>query len=218
MDDRNRSTISPKPPLVTSYDRVAAEYTARIADELDGKPLDRALLRAFAEQVRGPIWDLGCGPGHVAAFLASLGTAVEGVDLSSGMVAQARQRHPNLSVRQGDLRDLAIPAATLGGIVAFYSIIHLDPTDLVPAFQEWWRALRPEGRVLVAFHSGDTVVHLDTWWDQPVDLDFRFLPLAHVSAALQQAQFHIEAELVRAPYPQVEHPSQRAYILARKDG
>jgi hypothetical protein len=37
-----------------------------------------------------------------------------------------------------------------------------------------------------------------------------------VSAALQQAQFHIEAELVRAPYPQVEHPSQRAYILARK--
>ncbi|NTW01249.1 MAG: hypothetical protein HGA19_08035 [Oscillochloris sp.] len=70
--------------------------------------------------------------------------------------------------------------------------------------------------MLIAFHSGNTVVHLTTWWDQPVDLDFHFLQPANAVAALQQAQFSIEAEITRAPYSQVEHPSQRAYILARK--
>jgi SAM-dependent methyltransferase len=205
-------------PLSTSYDQVASEYTARIADELAAKPLDRALLQAFAEQAGalGPVADLGCGPGHVAAFLAGLGAAVEGFDLSSGMVAQAQRRYPALSFRQGDLRALAVPDATFGGIAAFYSIIHLTPAELVPTFQEWRRALRPGGYVLVAFHSGDSVVHLDTWWDQPVDLDFHFLPADTVAAALEQARFSIAATVRRAPYPEVEHPSERVYLLARK--
>jgi len=34
---------------------------------------------------------------------------------------------------------------------------------------------------------------------------------------LHQAQFTIEAVVRRAPYPDVEHQSQRAYIAARKD-
>jgi SAM-dependent methyltransferase len=205
-------------PLSTSYDRVAAEYTAQIADELAGKPLDRALLRAFAEQVGtlGPICDLGCGPGHVAAFLAAAGGAVEGIDLSNGMIEQARRRYPTIAFHQGDMRSLAIPHATYGGIIAFYSIIHLAPSELVATFREWWRVLRPAGRVLVAFHIGDTVVHLAEWWQQPVDLDFRFLQPEDVATALQQAHFTVEALLRRAPYPGVEHPSERAYLLARK--
>ena len=205
-------------PVSTSYDRVAAEYTARIADELAGKPLDRALLHAFAEQAGalGPIVDLGCGPGHVTAFLASAGVAVEGIDLSSGMIAHAQQRYPTLAFRQGDLRSLAVPDATFGGITAFYSIIHLAPSELVPTFHEWWRVLRPAGYVLAAFHNGDTVVHLDTWWDQPVDLDFRFWQADTVATAFQQAHFSIEATVRRAPYPDVEHPSERVYLLARK--
>jgi ubiquinone/menaquinone biosynthesis C-methylase UbiE len=204
--------------LLTSYDQVAADYTARIADELAGKPLDRALLHAFAEQVGtlGPVADLGCGPGHVAAFLAATGVEVAGIDLSSGMIAQAQQRYPSLAFHQGDMRSLAVADATFGGISAFYSIIHLTEDELVPTFVEWWRVLRPTGSVLVAFHIGDTVVHLNEWWQQSVDLDFRFLPVASVTAALLQAQFIIQAVLERSPYPNVEHPSQRAYVLARK--
>lgn len=204
--------------LPTSYDRVAADYTARIANELAGKPLDRALLHAFAEQAGalGPVADLGCGPGHVAAFLAAAGAAVVGFDLSSGMIDQARRRYPALDFRQGDLRSLDAADATYGGVIAFYSIIHLAEGELDPAFAEWRRALRPGGLALVAFHIGDSVVHLDEWWDHPVDLDFRFLPVEWVTSALERAQFTIEALLQRSPYPGVEHPSQRAYVLARK--
>ena len=160
--------------------------------------------------------DLGCGPGHVAALLAASSVEVEGIDLSSAMIAQAQQRYPTLTFHQGDLRSLAAADATFGGITAFYSIIHLAEGELIPTFQEWWRVLRPAGLALVAFHIGDTVVHLDEWWQQPVELDFHFLPVESVTAALAQAQFTIEAITQRAPYPGVEHPSQRAYMLARK--
>jgi SAM-dependent methyltransferase len=201
-----------------SYDRVAADYTAQIAGELAGKPLDRALLLAFAEQAGalGPICDLGCGPGHVAAFLAAGAANVEGVDLSAGMIEQARRRYPSIAFRQGDMRSLDVPDGAFGGICAFYSMIHLQPSELAPAFGEWRRALCPGGLVLVAFHIGDTVVHLEEWWEQPVDLDFRFLQPEVVAAALQEAQFTVEALLRRAPYPGVEHPSERGYLLARK--
>jgi hypothetical protein len=51
-----------------SYDAVAASYAEALSDELSRKPLDRALLAAFAEQVRevgrgeARVWDVGCGP------------------------------------------------------------------------------------------------------------------------------------------------------------
>jgi predicted TPR repeat methyltransferase len=79
-----------------SYDAVAAAYADAFSDELRRKPLDRALLAAFAEQVRqhaparGRVWDIGCGPGHITAFLAGLGLDAAGIDLSGGMVAQAK--------------------------------------------------------------------------------------------------------------------------------
>ena len=74
-----------------SYDAVAAAYAEALSDELARKPLDRALLTAFAEQVREVgrgetrVWDVGCGPGHVTAFLAGLGVRAAGVDLCAAL-------------------------------------------------------------------------------------------------------------------------------------
>ena len=58
-----------------SYDSVAEVYAAGFRDELAAKPLDRALLACLAEQAEhgAPIADLGCGPGHVAAWLTGRG-------------------------------------------------------------------------------------------------------------------------------------------------
>ena len=66
-----------------NYDAVAASYAAHFSDELDRKPFDRVMLSWLAERVAAqafpgsaPICDLGCGPGHVAAHLTSLGAPV----------------------------------------------------------------------------------------------------------------------------------------------
>jgi hypothetical protein len=41
--------------------------------------------------------------------------------------------------------------------------------------------LRTGGRVLVSFHVGSEVRHLEQWWGQAVDIDFRFLEVADVA-------------------------------------
>ena len=79
--------VDPLDATRRSYDAVASTYEALFGDELAGKPLDRALLAAFAQTVSGPVADLGCGPGHVTAHLHDIGCQATGVDLAPEMVA-----------------------------------------------------------------------------------------------------------------------------------
>lgn len=88
----------------------------RIADELAGKPFDREQLNRLAEVAVGRICDLGCGPGHIAAYLRERGAAVLGIDISAGMVAQARQRYPDIEFRQGKMAALDVADDSGGGI------------------------------------------------------------------------------------------------------
>ena len=149
-----------------SYDAVAEQYVASFGGELAGKPLDRALLACLLEQSGqdAPVADLGCGPGHAAAWLASGGAAVAGIDLSPGMIAVGRREYPQVDFREGDFLALPAAAGEFAAVVALYSIIHLAPGELRGAFAEMCRVLRPGGLVLVAFHAGTEVRHLDQWW------------------------------------------------------
>ncbi len=93
-----------------AYDTVAADYAELLSTELAAKPLDRALLAAFAELAQaagvGPVADLGCGSGCVTAHLHSLGLSAFGVDLSPAMITVARRAHPGLQFDVGSMTAL----------------------------------------------------------------------------------------------------------------
>lgn len=201
-----------------SYDRVAGEYARRIAGELANKPLDRALLDAFADCVRGagPVADLGCGPGHVARYLADRGADVVGLDLSPEMVAQARTLHPGIRFVVGDLAALEAADGAWAGAVAYYSLIHLPRGAVAAALREIARALRPGASLLVAFHVGDETRHMDEWWGHPVNIDFVFFGTDEMTAWLREAGFTVGEVTEREPYPNVEAQTRRAYVLATK--
>jgi ubiquinone/menaquinone biosynthesis C-methylase UbiE len=200
-----------------SYDAVAENYVTGFRDELAHKPLDRALLACLIEQAEKglPVADLGCGPGHVSAWLARNGMTAVGVDLSAGMIAVGRREYPEVEFREGDF--LALPATDgeFGAVVALYSIIHLEPGELGRAFAEIHRVLRPSGLLLVAFHIGSEVRHTAEWWGHAVDVDFRFFQPLDIAEALEAAGFVVEARLERTSYPE-EIETRRAYLLARR--
>ncbi len=202
----------------TSYDRVAADYVQRIFEELAHKPLDCQLLDRFAARVRGTgsACDLGCGPGHVARYLHERGVEVIGIDLSPVMVRHARELNPEIAFRQGDMRSLNIEDETWVGVAAFYSIIHIPRAKVVEALSEIKRVLRPGGLLLLAFHIGDDVLHLDDWWGHQVSLDFVLFHPEEMTGFLESAGFEIEETVEREPYPDVEHQSRRAYVFATR--
>ena len=201
-----------------SYDRVADEYVRHIFEELQHKPLDRQLLDRFADRIRdvGSACEIGCGPGHVARYLHERGVEMVGIDLSPGMIEQARRLNPGIEFRQGDMLALDAANESWAGIVAFYSIIHIPRSEMSKALAELRRVLRPGGTLLLAFHLGDDSVHLDEWWGQKVSLDFFFFRSEEMISYLREARFEIEETIEREPYPDVEHQSRRCYIFARR--
>ena len=211
--------MSPAPEQVRAfYDTVAAEYAAHFADELDHKPLDRQLLERFADEVRGtgPVYDLGCGPGgQTTAFLHALGVEVRGMDISPAAVDEAGRRHPGITFQVGDMLALPLPDGAAAGGVAFYSIVHFTPDQLPTAFGQMHRVMRDGAPLLISFHVGDEVVHVDELFGVRASLDFVFHPPKDVEAALRAAGFAEVETIVRDAYPQ-EHPSRRAYVFARK--
>lgn len=205
--------------LQDGYSRVAAAYANECYGELAHKPLDRTLLKHFAQDVqgRGPVCDLGCGPGQIARFLRDSGVdEVFGIDIAPGMVEQASKLSPDIPFRQGTMLALDGAGGSWAGIAAFYSIIHIPREQVVNALGEMLRVLRPGGLLLLTFHIGQETIHLDDWWDEKVSIDFFYFELAEMQNYLSAAGFEIEAVIERWPYKGVEYPSRRAYIFARK--
>jgi SAM-dependent methyltransferase len=190
------------------------------------KPLDRALLTAYAEQLqerfgaRAFICDAGCGPGHVGAFLAGLGLSVTGVDLSPAMVARARMLFPALTFEVGTMTALAAADGRWEGLIAFYSVIHLtSDAEVRAAMREFHRTLVDGGLLLIAVHlgeHGDVTEHSEEMLGVGVDMDFRLFDADWFAQEVVAAGFTLEARLLRAPYPDVEVQTNRAYLLARR--
>jgi SAM-dependent methyltransferase len=198
------------------YSRVAAEYARQFFHELDNKPLDRQLLDRFAAETmgKGPVCDMGCGPGEVARYLKDKGADARGVDLSAGMVRQAKLLNPDIPFQHGNMLALDVPDGSWAGIAAFYSLIHIPRERIVEALRELRRVLMPGGVLLCTFHIGEGMVHTSEWWGETLSIDFNFYLPAEMESWLREAGFQTIETILRDPYPDVEHQSQRAYLFA----
>ncbi|MFJ8804404.1 class I SAM-dependent DNA methyltransferase [Streptomyces sp. NPDC102487] len=199
-----------------SYDTVAASYAELIKLDLKGMPYDRAMLGEFMELVRdsGPVGDLGCGPGHVTAYLAASGVPAFGIDLSPGMVEIARKKNPELRFEVGSMAALELPDAGLGGVVSWYSIVHMALEQLPTVFAEFFRVLTPGGHLLLAFKAGDRKSPLNHAYGHDVSLTVYWQSPERVAELLEQAGFAVQARLIRAPGEMDKGP--QAFVLARR--
>jgi SAM-dependent methyltransferase len=202
----------------TSYDTVAADYADLVRDAVAGLPYLRTALALFAGSVRaaggGPVADVGCGPGHVTAHLHELGVDAFGIDLSPGMIEIARRDHPHVRFETGSMTELDLPVASVAGLLAWQSLIHV-PDDEVPAvFGRFHRAVRPGGPVQLLFHAGDTSrLKTEGYGGHPMKVHVHRRRPEKVAGWLRDAGFTVEAELVLTPYAE----SSQAVVFARRE-
>jgi ubiquinone/menaquinone biosynthesis C-methylase UbiE len=203
--------------IIDCYNKTAKLYAAKFMDELSHKHLDRILLRAFAaENIHSGRWiDLGCGPGQTTKFISDCGIKeLVGTDLSPEMIATAKEINPQLRFETADMLNLPYADHIFSAAIAFYAIVHFDKKQLAKAFKEIRRVLTKDAQFLFSFHAGDQVVHLDSFLEQEVDIDFYFFDTIQVVQLLQENGFQIIDVLERQPYKDIEYPSKRAYIWA----
>ncbi|MET8847350.1 class I SAM-dependent methyltransferase [Amycolatopsis sp. NPDC004625] len=199
----------------TSYDTVAESYAEFVSDALDRQPYLKAALTLFAAQVDGPVLDAGCGPGHFTAYLASLGVDAAGIDLSPGMVGLARRAHPELRFEVGSMTDLALPDASVAGVLASWSLIHV-PDEAVPvALEQFHRVLRPGGLLAVGYHVGaGTRLKTQGYGGHPMKVNVHLRQPWWLARRVRDAGFRVEAEWLLDPEAEVS----QAILFARSQG
>ncbi|HEX4829880.1 MAG TPA: class I SAM-dependent methyltransferase [Trebonia sp.] len=202
-----------------AYDAAAPAYAELFRDSLRDSPLDRAILGAFAEVMRASgerqVADLGCGPGHVTAYLHELGLAAFGVDASPAMIKLARQAYPGLRFDVGSMAALDIPDGMLGGVLSRWSIIHAPPRELPVILAEFHRVLAPGGHLLLGFSASGDPAHATQVFDHAVTPAYRWWP-DHLASMLRASGLAEVARMVREPQPADRRQFREVQLLARK--
>jgi len=156
-----------------AYGARAAEYIELLGTIESTSATDREAIGTWAARVDGTILDIGCGPGQWTGWLHAQGHAIEGIDPVDEFIAHARRRFPDVPFRSGTADAVDIPDGSLGGVLAWYSLIHLDPSDLGRALAEFARVLAPGGALMMGFFAGERVepfIHaVTTAWFWPVN-------------------------------------------------
>ncbi|MET3960288.1 SAM-dependent methyltransferase [Marmoricola sp. OAE513] len=148
--------------IATAYDGRADEYIELFGSIDQLSPLDRGSIESWSRDIAGLVLDAGCGPGHWSAFMAEATRGdVLGVDASPVMIASARRRFPNARFVVGDLTALPLAGGVVSGILAWFSLIHMEPDELSVALGEFARASSPGCSLLLGYFEGTPRVAFD---------------------------------------------------------
>jgi len=122
------------------------KMAAGLLDLLEAKPGEHIL-------------DLGCGTGHLTAQIAATGAIVVGIDRSSDMIQQAREKYPALRFEVMDAREIAFQESF--DAVFSNATLHWvkEPARVIGGIA---KALRPGGRFIAEFGGKGNVGELMT--------------------------------------------------------
>lgn len=208
------------PATRDAYDAVAVRYAQQFTDTLRDRPVERALLVAFAELVRAggndEVADLGCGPGHITAHLRGLGLRAFGVDASTAMIELAREANPDLRFEVGSMAALDVADGALGGVLSRYSVIHTPPGELPAVVAEFARVLAPGGQLLISCFATDDPSIPTQSFDHSVVTAYRWSP-DRLVRLLRDVGVSEVARVLCEPKPTDKRQFQELQLLAAKN-
>lgn len=191
------------------YNRRAIEYIEALGSVEQMATPDRELISEWRDSCSGPLLDAGCGPGHWTELLSQDGRDVLGVDLSEEFIGHARAAYPDVNFERGDFRRLPLQSHSLGGILAWYSLIHTEPSAVPQILEEFARVLRPGGSALLGFFGGTDGEE----FDHAVSRAY-FWSLEGMNNALKAAGFKV----VESHQRTVPGSRPHAAVIARRPG
>ncbi|TDC75118.1 class I SAM-dependent methyltransferase [Actinomadura sp. 7K507] len=184
-----------------------------LAPKFDATPFrtPESILDATTDALRpfGPFGqglDVCCGTGAGMRTLRPLCQGrVTGVDFSAGMLAQAREAHPDAEWVRADVRDLPF-TESFDLAVTFGALGHLLPAERPALFAGVHRALRPGGLLAFPIGAPPPVTSAQYWallgfdlamrvrnavWRPPFVMYYRTMPLHEVRDELTAAGFTV---------------------------
>jgi trans-aconitate methyltransferase len=137
------------PETLQAYDRAPIDFS----DEWHQQPAPvdlHALVKEFFAP--GSTADIGCGSGRDTAWLKANGYDAVGYDPSSGLIAEARRRHPEVSFEEAGLPELhGVEDASLTNVLCETVIMHLGADLIVASVRRLLSILEPGGTLYLSW-------------------------------------------------------------------
>jgi ubiquinone/menaquinone biosynthesis C-methylase UbiE len=148
-----------------SYDDFSEQYAQTWGKNWQSE--DKVWIDEFLSHLpkKASIIDVGCGTGHVLQYCAANQFKVTGVDVSEGMLSQAKQQVPQAQLVQMNADSLSFPTNTFDGLISRYVLQHLNEVD--QAIAECYRVLRPKGFAYLVIHVSNTETLDESWYSFP---------------------------------------------------
>jgi len=175
--------------------------------------------------------DVCCGTGAGMLVLRPLCRGrLTGVDFSAGMLARARDAHPDVTWVRADARALPF-AGDFDLAVSFGALGHFLPRERPAVFEGVYRALRPGGLFAFPIGTPPPRTSLSHWvalgfdvamrlrnavWRPPFVMYYRTSPLPAVGRDLAAAGFTVRAEVLTALGRRRDGSPRCRLILAAK--
>lgn len=175
-EDSESATRSSRSPGHVEYDRIARTYDRRYAHS----PMHgvASALRSRARALEAvDLLEVGCGTARYLADLPPGAARRCGLDLSTGMLEQARQRGADLQLLQARAGQIPFADGVFDLVFCVNAIHHFDHPGVF--VREAYRSLRPGGVLAVIGsdpHDGQGAWYIYDYFEDTLQTDLRRFP------------------------------------------
>jgi ubiquinone/menaquinone biosynthesis C-methylase UbiE len=198
----------------TVFGKIAQKYT----DEYFDDDSDFPHIARFLSNVKpgGKILDIACGPGMLTKHLIDQGFAAQGIDLSTEMIAIARQKVPRAKFQVMDMRSLDFPDGYFDGLLITYGLIYVTSSELAATLKEFNRVLQLGGSIFMINQEGESD-HTEQEAMKPDEtLYVNFFNPDSLKSALSSAGFQITSQELAPTDNAAVMAKNIIYTVARK--
>ncbi len=178
----------------SAYDRIAAHFAqanAAMPPEIEAAA-GRLLARVKERGSTAPVLDLGCGTGRDLAWFAAHDLKALGCDLSTGMLAQARQV-TRAALCQMEMRSLGWASGSFQAVWCCAALLHLPKQAAPRALAEIARVLLPGGDLFLSVQKGSGEVIERAPYPEEIERFFARYEPDEMALLLEQAGYQILA-------------------------
>jgi len=133
------------------YDKYAKAYASNTNQKILQFQLNKfiSMLKKKAK-----ILDVGCGCGRDAEYFKSEGFSVTGIDLSEGMLNEAKNKAKDVELLKMDMRKLELKKNTFNGIWCMASLLEIPKNEVGIVLKEFNKVLKKEGVLYISTKEG----------------------------------------------------------------
>ncbi len=146
----------------------------------------------------GKIIDLGCGGGRDSVWFLKNKYSYTGIDISEGMIHEARKRHPDAEFLQQSLYELDFPKNSFDGFWSVCSLLHI-PKEKINLVLGSIKAILKQGAIgFISIKQGTKFVK-KAWHESGKERFFAYYEQDEFSKILETEGFSILQTGVRPP-------------------